>query len=158
MSKSLPESIDDVYALMDREGKKVPAVPTPAFVGMCLVGVPLWITVLVPLTVVSQVAKAILKPFLPKPDYCIDTKTVVNASDIVPRQNRTYDVVVLGATGFTGKLAVEHLCRTYGADKKVKWAIAGRSQSKLDQVKKDISELVGNDDALKIDTLIVDTS
>jgi hypothetical protein len=42
--------------------------------------------------------------------------------------------------------------------KKVKWAIAGRSQSKLDQVKKDLAALLGNDEALKIDTLIVDTS
>jgi hypothetical protein len=41
--------------------------------------------------------------------------------------------------------------------KDVKWAIAGRKKSKLEQVKKDITEQLGNDEVLGIDTLIVDT-
>lgn len=116
MSKSIStkDSIDDIYALMDQQGKVVPPVPMPAFLGLCLVGVPLWLTVLLPLSVVTQVGKALLKPLLTKPKFNIDTGTVVNPSDITPRKDRTYDVVVLGATGFTGKLVVEHLCRTYG--------------------------------------------
>jgi hypothetical protein len=116
MSKTTTESIDDIYALMDKEGKVVPAIPTPAFLGMCLVGVPVWLSVLLPLSVVSQVGKALIKPFQSKPNFCIDTGTQVDASDITPRKNRKYDVVVLGATGFTGKLVVEHLCRTYGGE------------------------------------------
>jgi len=108
------ETIDDIYALMDREGKVVPAVPTPAFLGLCVIGVPLWFTVLLPLSVVSQAAKAIIKPLLTKREFCIDTGTIVDASEIIPRKDRKYDVVVLGATGFTGKLVSEHLCRTYG--------------------------------------------
>jgi short subunit dehydrogenase-like uncharacterized protein len=158
MSSSSEESIDDIYALMDSQGKVVPPVPTPAFLGLALVGVPFWLTVLLPLSVVTQVGKALVKPFVTKPEFNIDTGTVVNDSDIVPREDRKYDVVVLGATGFTGKLVAEHICRTYGVGKKVKWAIAGRSQSKLDQVKKDLSELLGNNEALSIDTLVVDTS
>lgn len=113
-SSSSKDSIDDIYALMDQQGKVVPAVPMPAFLGMCLVGVPLWLTVLLPLSVVTQVGKALVKPLLPKPKFIIDTRAVVNASDIIPRKDRKYDVVVLGATGFTGKLVAEHLCRTYG--------------------------------------------
>ena len=42
--------------------------------------------------------------------------------------------------------------------KDVKWAIAGRSESKLQQVKRDLAELLGKDEALSIDTLLVDTS
>jgi short-subunit dehydrogenase len=41
--------------------------------------------------------------------------------------------------------------------KEVKWAIAGRTKSKLEQVKKDIAGQLGNAKVLDIDTLIVDT-
>jgi short subunit dehydrogenase-like uncharacterized protein len=42
---------------------------------------------------------------------------------------RTYDVVVFGATGFTGGLAAEYLAKT--APPATRWAIAGRDQKKL---------------------------
>lgn len=43
-------------------------------------------------------------------------------------QDREFDVVLVGATGFTGTLTAEHLAR-YGGD--ARWAIAGRSEEKL---------------------------
>lgn len=46
--------------------------------------------------------------------------------------NREFDVVVFGATGFTGRLVAEYLAKQH-AD--VKWAMAGRSQSKLEEVR-----------------------
>lgn len=47
-----------------------------------------------------------------------------------------YDLVILGATGFTGQLAAQYMARVYGspATGTVKWAIAGRSASKLQTV------------------------
>jgi short subunit dehydrogenase-like uncharacterized protein len=45
-----------------------------------------------------------------------------------------FDVVVYGATGFTGRLVAEHLLKTYGAEGDVRWAMAGRSREKLKQV------------------------
>ena len=51
---------------------------------------------------------------------------------------RELDVVVFGATGFTGRLIVDHLMETYGAEGSVKWAMAGRSQSKLESVRAEI--------------------
>lgn len=42
---------------------------------------------------------------------------------------RRFDIVVYGATGFTGGLVVEYLAQHGPAD--LKWAIAGRSQGKL---------------------------
>ena len=45
------------------------------------------------------------------------------------------DLIVWGATGFTGRLVVEYLLERYGVDKTVRWAIAGRSQAKLDALK-----------------------
>ncbi len=44
---------------------------------------------------------------------------------------RQFDVIVWGATGFTGRLVVEYLLQRYPPGDRVRWAIAGRSQSKL---------------------------
>ena len=41
------------------------------------------------------------------------------------------DIVVYGATGFTGKLCVKYLTQNA---KDIKWAIAGRDRTKLSQV------------------------
>lgn len=48
---------------------------------------------------------------------------------------RKYDIVVLGASGFTGRLVMEYLIATYGINGDLKWAIAGRNQSKLEEVR-----------------------
>jgi short subunit dehydrogenase-like uncharacterized protein len=47
--------------------------------------------------------------------------------------SRTYDIVLFGATGFTGGKTAEYLARHAPAE--LRWAIAGRSQSSLDAVK-----------------------
>ncbi|MBK8542566.1 MAG: saccharopine dehydrogenase NADP-binding domain-containing protein [Caulobacteraceae bacterium] len=49
-----------------------------------------------------------------------------------------FDVVIYGATGFTGKLVAEHMMRVYGAEGEVRWAIAGRDEEKLKTVRNDI--------------------
>jgi short subunit dehydrogenase-like uncharacterized protein len=52
---------------------------------------------------------------------------------------KKYDLVVYGATGFTGRLVAEYLQQRYGADKAegagLRWAMAGRSEAKLAQVR-----------------------
>ncbi len=48
---------------------------------------------------------------------------------------REFDVIVWGATGFTGKLVVEYLAQTYGVDGPLRWAIAGRNRDKLEAVR-----------------------
>ena len=45
-----------------------------------------------------------------------------------------FDVVVYGATGFTGRLVAEYLLGTYGASGEVRWAMAGRNRDKLKAV------------------------
>ena len=52
--------------------------------------------------------------------------------------DRVYDVIVYGATGFTGRLVAEHMLATYGVGRDVRWAMAGRSKSKLEQVRSEI--------------------
>jgi short subunit dehydrogenase-like uncharacterized protein len=46
-----------------------------------------------------------------------------------------FDIVVYGATGFTGQLIAEYLAAHYGNDKGLKWAMAGRSLDKLTKVR-----------------------
>ena len=48
---------------------------------------------------------------------------------------REFDVVIYGATGFTGKLVVEYFHAQYKDNNQVKWAIAGRNAEKLDDIK-----------------------
>ena len=50
---------------------------------------------------------------------------------------RDFDIVVYGATGFTGALVAAYLHEAYGD--KINWAIAGRSKSKLDDIKLGLS-------------------
>lgn len=49
---------------------------------------------------------------------------------------REFDVIVWGATGFTGQLVVAYLAQTYGVEGPLRWAIAGRNRDKLDAVRK----------------------
>jgi short subunit dehydrogenase-like uncharacterized protein len=51
---------------------------------------------------------------------------------------RTYDLVVWGATGFTGSLVAEYLLGSYGVDGDLCWAIAGRSEEKLSRLKEEL--------------------
>ncbi|MDG2500802.1 MAG: saccharopine dehydrogenase NADP-binding domain-containing protein [Porticoccaceae bacterium] len=51
------------------------------------------------------------------------------------KNNRELGIVVYGATGFTGRLVAEYLNNQYGVNGEVAWAMAGRSQSKLEQVR-----------------------
>lgn len=67
--------------------------------------------------------------------------------------SKKYDVIVWGATGFTGKWVAKHLFDTYGVDdKKLRWAIAGRSADKL----KAVAEFMGDAD-LSIDQLLANS-
>jgi short subunit dehydrogenase-like uncharacterized protein len=51
---------------------------------------------------------------------------------------REFEVIVWGATGYTGRLVAAHLLATYGAAGDLKWAMAGRSAAKLAEVKAEI--------------------
>jgi short subunit dehydrogenase-like uncharacterized protein len=51
-------------------------------------------------------------------------------------KDRQYDVVIFGATGFTGALTAEYFAKHAPAD--LRWALAGRNQAKLEAVQKKI--------------------
>ena len=56
--------------------------------------------------------------------------------------DRDFDLVVFGATGFTGRLVSQYLARTAGAD--LRWALAGRSLSRLGAVARDLHRAYGD--------------
>ncbi len=50
--------------------------------------------------------------------------------------SREFDIVIYGATGYTGRLVAEHFVREYGSRPDApKWAMAGRSRDKLAEVR-----------------------
>jgi len=49
--------------------------------------------------------------------------------------NKHFDMVLYGATSFVGQITARYLLQELGASGDIKWAIAGRSESKLNQLK-----------------------
>ncbi len=66
---------------------------------------------------------------------------------------RAHDVVVFGATGFTGALTAEYLANAAGG---TRWALAGRSQSKLEAVRERVAAI--NPDAGNVPLVIADVN
>src|SRR4029078_10448149 len=51
---------------------------------------------------------------------------------------RDFELIVYGATGYTGRLIAEYLATSYRGDDAPSWAIAGRLTDKLQKVRADI--------------------
>lgn len=148
---------------IDTENRLRRLMPMKGFLAT-MAFVPIWACTILPLTVTFQLGKTILNTITggalkAAPWSYKDSGYQVKDTDIKKMSDRTYDIVVLGATGFTGGLAVRHLAKTYGVDNsKVKWAIAGRSQQKLDEVKAKFAKELGIEKLNDIPTIIVDTN
>lgn len=67
---------------------------------------------------------------------------------------RPFDVLVWGASGFTGQLVCRHLAQSYGYGRDVKWAMAGRDVKKLEQIRKGITKY--NADCAGVPILVAD--
>ncbi len=68
--------------------------------------------------------------------------------------NREFDIIVLGATGFTGALVAEYLLAQYGTghDHELRWAIAGRSEKKLEKLRQALGP-----EAAALPTIVADS-
>ena len=161
---------------LTRDNRKINRASTPKFVGLLAV-IPLWLCFLLPLAVVYQIAARLLRLVVARPRPSADTGIQVASSSIRPRAERKYDLVVLGVTGFTGRLAARHLVKEYSnsnnsnnknktnaaASKKVTWAMAGRSLTKLEAVREELAaewnvpSLVDTVDLIVVDTLDPET-
>ena len=58
-----------------------------------------------------------------------------------------YDLVIYGATGFTGTLAAKYVSTQYSGGQ-IKWAVAGRSRSKLEALAAQVENTRNSDLAL----------
>ncbi|KAH6610404.1 hypothetical protein Trco_000424 [Trichoderma cornu-damae] len=68
--------------------------------------------------------------------------------------NRKYDLVVFGATGYTGRLVAEYVTANFPVN--LKWAVAGRSESKLQSIVEDCKQLHPDRSPPAIETANVD--
>lgn len=66
---------------------------------------------------------------------------------------RDFDLVLWGATGFTGSLVAEYLARTEGCGGKLRWAIAGRNKARLQALARELESLVPGFDAAALPAL-----
>ena len=113
-----PEDISSVYHHMDNVDKKKPSVlGTTAFAASAVLGVPFWCTVLLPFTVFSTAANlfwVLLRGPTNKAASIHESHDENDQEkDITPTNSRKYDLVLLGVTGFTGKLAATYLAKQY---------------------------------------------
>jgi len=58
---------------------------------------------------------------------------------MVSADSRPYELVLLGATGYTGKLTAEYIQEHVATD--LKWAIAGRNREGLAEIAKELKAL-----------------
>ncbi|XP_044147140.1 saccharopine dehydrogenase-like oxidoreductase [Bufo gargarizans] len=76
--------------------------------------------------------------------------------------NRPYHIVVVGASGFTGQFVVEKVSRAADEEnyrgQDLRWAVAGRSQKKLEEVLSWAAERLGKPQLKSIDIIICDIS
>jgi len=132
----------------------------PLFLLFLFVVTPLWLFLLLPVTLIFQLFNKVANLFVaaPKPQSRgqISTDTTLLAEQRKPNisNQRQYDLVVFGATGFTGKMCAVYIARKYGSS--FKWAIAGRRRDALQQIR---DELTVIDKSLKdLPIVIADSS
>jgi len=71
-------------------------------------------------------------------------------------ESRKYHIVILGATGFTGKICCEYIAGRYGGtNASFQWALAGRSKTKLIAIRDACTKLDGT--CMSLDVLECDS-
>ena len=68
-------------------------------------------------------------------------------------QSREFDVIVVGATGFTGALVAEYLCDRYGIGGKLRWGAAARNETKLAALRRSLGSAAASLPVIVADTL-----
>jgi short subunit dehydrogenase-like uncharacterized protein len=80
---------------------------------------------------------------------------------VASRSSRRFDLVLFGATGFTGRLVADYLAKHYASG--LTWAIGGRNRAKLERVREalgiaDLAVVVADSsDRASLDTIAIDT-
>ena len=158
-SSSSSYDVDSLLSpkLLEDDGKR--SLPTSGwgkFLGYVGVVTPIYLTTVLPVMIGSQIVTQLSTKLLGSGGSDVESGAEgslsvddVNVSSLIPLNERAYDVVILGFTGFTGRLAAAHLAKAY-QDGSVKWAVAGRNLKKVhDTLASVAEELDLGPDALK---------
>ena len=144
-----------------RDGKRLSLdsfAVVPLFVLCVLVLFPFWLLVLLPLTLSYQGLKKLFSCFSSSPRLSKASgdhqSSESKDGDGGPRGPRDFDIIVFGATGFTGKMAAKYIARQYGD--KIKWGLAGRRRAALEEVRRELAVINKSLAALPI--IIADAS
>ncbi|KRX06986.1 hypothetical protein PPERSA_07149 [Pseudocohnilembus persalinus] len=120
-----------------------------------LVFVPIFLFVLLPIVIIYKIYSLITKKKKStKKTQITDQVPEIELLDKKETQNRKFDVVIYGATGFTGTLAAKYFAENYSLAN-VKWAIAGRSTQKLAALKENLVSL--NQDLKNLEILVAES-
>src|SRR6266852_1023167 len=71
---------------------------------------------------------------LPTALWAVDSLDSLRHREVRPMSERSYDVVVYGATGFVGRLVVQYFVASPTASR-LRWALGGRDKAKLEAVR-----------------------
>eukprot|EP00697_Spironema_sp_BW2_P009554 gnl/Spiro4/24506_TR12145_c0_g1_i1.p1 gnl/Spiro4/24506_TR12145_c0_g1~~gnl/Spiro4/24506_TR12145_c0_g1_i1.p1 ORF type:complete len:504 (-),score=88.61 gnl/Spiro4/24506_TR12145_c0_g1_i1:118-1629(-) len=151
-------SVDWVAA----DGKRLPYSGFSVFFYFlfCLLAVlPFWLVVLLPLTIICQLLKLPLRLFSSRAKSSspeISVESLARFSGSVPYASRKYDLVLFGATGFTGELAARYLASGYKDRFKGKFALAGRRRDALLDIQRQL--IAVHPDAGEFDILVADVN
>jgi short subunit dehydrogenase-like uncharacterized protein len=134
----------------------------PSFLSFLFIVTPLWLFVLVPITLIFQLFIKLYQVVCGSKPKVITTtsgelETLNQLIDQRPdpaTRTREFDLVVFGTTGFTGKMVAIYIAKRYGAS--FKWAIAGRRRDALEQIRDELTLI--NNDLRNLPIVIADSS
>lgn len=112
----------------------------PQFLFSSLVVLPFLIAVLGPIAFLCVTVKSLFQKKITTETAKVNAATC--SGKATSPASRQYDIIVFGSTGFTGKMAAVYIAKQYGTS--IKWAIAGRRQNALEDVRKELVQYNAN--------------
>ncbi|DBA05069.1 TPA: hypothetical protein N0F65_000757, partial [Lagenidium giganteum] len=90
---------------------------------------------------------------------CLQAKTQASTAADMVASTKQFDIVIYGATGFTGELVARYFLSQSETDltdaSAIKWAIAGRNKAKLEKVKEELKHKLPSVSSVVIDQIPV---
>eukprot|EP00941_MAST-03F_sp_MAST-3F-sp1_P001958 g1958.t1 len=131
---------EDESAWLKDDGKRLPGsrgirIIYEVFFSCVLI---LLIFCLIPFFVCGLVISTIKKLFSKKSNPKIVSIDIIDKTKGPPRSKREFDLILYGATGFTGRIAAQYIANRKEGKNKLKWAIAGRNERALERVVTDL--------------------
>jgi hypothetical protein len=152
LSHGVPKPATSFSTMMDALplGKRVPMSSTaealPRFLLTVFIKIPIIIGVLLPMLLIYTIITKLMSFCAPKPGAAEKEALLTNINQVdeevavKPHADREFDLVLFGATGFTGTLAAKYLAARYSntSGSPLRWAIAGRRRDALERLRAEL--------------------